>query len=235
MALHILQPGLRPMGQFDLSLSSSQTVTGGEIGVFAVDENTGTTTEGASAADVAQVGPLATQASGGVATGDKLHIVLGRPALAEDTDNTADSATLASGLRFLLDEGTQQYGTLFGSAIGGTAGQGVTYGLSSDGAVLANLGPSTHYGSGKVTCWHSQGLYAVTGDAAANLAANDVNDTLGATTAGLLDDVATAGSDAVAFYVGGLHDESLVSTSTLAASGTQSTAAKFAIYFLGQR
>jgi hypothetical protein len=235
MALHILQPGLRPMGQFDLALTGSQTVTGGEIGVFAVDENIGIMIEGVSAADVAQVGPLATQASGSVAVGDKLNIVLGRPALKDDGGDTADSAELASGLRFLLDEGTQQYGTLFGSAIGGTAGQGVTYGLSSDGAVLANLGPATHYGSGKVTCWHAAGLYAVTGDAAANLAANNVNATLGATTAGLLDDVATAGSDAVAFYVGGLHDESLVSTSALAATGTQSTAAKFAIYFLGQR
>jgi hypothetical protein len=46
-------------------------------------------------------------------------------------------------LRFLAwTKEPLEYGTLFGSAIGGTAGQGVTYGLNKQsGAVVANLGP----------------------------------------------------------------------------------------------
>lgn len=231
MALHILQPGLRPMGQFDLE--GSQTVTGGEIGVLTYDTDTGAVAQDRAAADALNVGPLATQAVA-AAIGDKIHVQLGQPALADDGGNTADSAELVSGFRFLLDEGVSQYGTLFGAAIGGTAGQGVTFGLSESGSVLANLGPNTSFASGKVTCWHAPGLYAVSGDtAAASLAANDLNAVLGASSGGILQAHATG--DAVALYLGGLHDESLVSTSSLAATGTQGDAAKFAIYFLGQR
>jgi hypothetical protein len=55
MALHILQPGLRPIGQFDLKTTSAgtnDTVLGGEIGVLE------TTTADRAAADVANVGPV---------------------------------------------------------------------------------------------------------------------------------------------------------------------------------
>jgi len=58
---------------------------------------------------------------------------------------------------FLCDEGVANYGTLFGSVVGGTAGQVV-----SGGAVL---GPNTMTGSGKVTLWKNPGLYGVTLDA----------------------------------------------------------------------
>lgn len=58
---------------------------------------------------------------------------------------------------FLADEGITGYGTLFGSVVGGTVGQVVTGG--------AVLGPHTATGSGKVTCWDKQGLYAVSLDA----------------------------------------------------------------------
>lgn len=54
---------------------------------------------------------------------------------------------------FLADDGIAGYGTLFGSVVGGVAGQ-----VSSGGAVL---GPHTSTGSGKVTLWSSPGLYAV--------------------------------------------------------------------------
>ena len=67
---------------------------------------------------------------------------------------------------YLLDEGTNGYGLMFGSVVGGVIGQTVpnpsdysTFGL--------NLGPHTAYGSGKVTCWDKPGLYAATLDAVA--------------------------------------------------------------------
>lgn len=58
---------------------------------------------------------------------------------------------------FLTDDGTANYGTLFGTIVGGTAGQVVSGGTS--------LGPSTMTGSGKVTLWSQAGLYGVTLDA----------------------------------------------------------------------
>ena len=67
--------------------------------------------------------------------------------------------TLTSGKRplMLADEGITGYGTLFGSVVGGTVGQ-----VSVGGALL---GPNTATGSGKITCWHQPGLYAVSLDA----------------------------------------------------------------------
>jgi hypothetical protein len=64
--------------------------------------------------------------------------------------------TTASTL-MLSDDGTSGYGTLFGTVVGGTVGRVVTGG--------AVLGPSSQTGSGKVTCWMTPGLYAVTLDA----------------------------------------------------------------------
>lgn len=205
MALHILQPGLRPIGQFDLK--AAQTVTGGEIGVFEVDANTGNSTEDPAAADALNTGPLS--------NGDKLMIALGVPSTNE--------------LRFLLDDGTDGYGTLMGSAIGGTAGLGVTYGRSASGAVVA-MGPATHFASGKVTCWHAPGLYAIDGT---DLSLTAVNTPLHANaTSGALQ-TAVVG-DTVALAVGDMNDDSLVST-TLASAGIAAAAEKFAFYFLGQK
>lgn len=66
--------------------------------------------------------------------------------------------TIASGNRplMLADEGVAGYGTLFGQMVGGVVGQVVS------GSVI---GPSTASGSGKVTCWSTPGLYAVSLDA----------------------------------------------------------------------
>lgn len=58
---------------------------------------------------------------------------------------------------FLTDDGTTNYGTLFGTLVGGQVGQVVTGGTS--------FGPSTMSGSGKVTLWMNPGLYGVTLDA----------------------------------------------------------------------
>jgi len=134
MALKLLQPSLRPLGQFDLE--DDDTITGGECVVL------GTGASDRAASDVTTSGPLS--------NGVQLNFTLGE----------FERGKLCG----LADEGTSGYGTNFGSMIGGSAGQGVTVqlntGYASSGAVVA-LGPATHQGSGKVTVWHAPGLYAV--------------------------------------------------------------------------
>jgi hypothetical protein len=65
---------------------------------------------------------------------------------------------------FLSDDGTLGYGTLFGTVVGGAVGSQANGPFVSQvtGSVL---GPHTALGSGKVTVWDKQGLYAVTADA----------------------------------------------------------------------
>ena len=222
MALHILQPGLRPIGQFDLC--TGETVTGGEVGEL-LEADAATNSQGRSisadtskAADVDSVGPLSQSKA--------LKIALGAPA--DATPGTAENTELAYGLRFLLDDGGDEYGTLFGSIVGGSAGQMTQFG---GGAVV--VGPATSLASGKVTCWHAPGLYGLSGDAAANLAAGTaVNTPLNSDNAGILG--TAGGSDVVALHVGAMFDDSLVST-TLASAGENAAIAKYAIYFLGQK
>lgn len=78
-----------------------------------------------------------------------------------DAKHTRPAVTksLTSGMRplFLADDGQAGYGTLFGSVVGGVAGQVVTGG--------AVLGPHSAQASGKLSCWQSPGLFGVTLDA----------------------------------------------------------------------
>lgn len=83
--------------------------------------------------------------------------------------------TAASRPLMLADEGINGYGTLFGSVVGGTVGQ------NTSGSVL---GPHSATGSGKVTCWDKQGLYAVSLDACDTDATNGLQPTNVALTAG---------------------------------------------------
>ena len=110
------------------------------------------------------------------------------------------SKTLSSGNRplMLADDGVTGYGTLFGSVVGGTVGQVVTG--------SAALGPHTATGSGKVTCWHLPGVYAVSLDACDTNASTGLQPTnaslntgaaLYATAAGLLTPNAGAAFEAV--------------------------------------
>ena len=68
----------------------------------------------------------------------------------------------------LADDGVAGYGTLFGSVVGGTAG-------AVAGGVV--LGPHTATGSGKITCWHLPGVYAVSLDACDTAAATGLQPT----------------------------------------------------------
>lgn len=259
MALKLLQPSLRPLGQFDLA-DSSAAIAGGEI----VKLGAVNTTADSAAADSHQVGPLN-----------------GTSPL-QFTNFSAD--TFENGkLCGLADEGEAGYGTQFGTLIGNNAGKGVQV-PTSMGASLAGgavvIGPETHTGSGKVTVWHAAGLYSVNEDALASVTADDnitvsgqtVTDTIDAeetlaavgiaagtaanamifaqedtgklytTTAKpgdqqLMKGGANAGgasSEQCAIYVGYITDSSLVSTPKSLA-GEDLEAEEYAIYFLGNQ
>lgn len=162
MALKPLSAHL-PLGQFDGKDSDYNVIKGGEVMTLI-----GTLTTGAdlAAADIQD---------GYVGTTSKLRPVA--------------TKTLISGSRplFLADDGIANYGTLFGTLVGGIAGKVVTGGTA--------LGPHSAEGSGKVTLWNQPGMYAVTLDAVDTTALTglvpdnaglNVGSPLYATTAGLL-------------------------------------------------
>lgn len=163
MALKLLQPGTQPLGQFDALDAQTSSVLGGEVaGLTYVSITAGTDN---AAADV------------------------GDGYVASANTRPAATTTLVSGMRplFLVDEGTANYGTLFGEVVGGATGKQVTGG--------AALGPHTATASGKWTLWDKPGFYGVTLDAVDTTLnsglvptnpAIDGNDPLYATAAGLL-------------------------------------------------
>lgn len=168
MALELVQPGINPLGQFDGYDNVYLTVKGGEV------------------ATIVAVPRTADLAAADVALEDGYGVVLAsRPVV---------TTALASGARplFLVDDGIFGYGTLFGSVIGGIAGQ-LSYGLGQPAAT--QLGPHTAAASGKLTLWDKPGTYAVTLDAVDTTASTglvitnstlQIADPLYATAAGLL-------------------------------------------------
>lgn len=162
MALKVLQAGVQPLGQFDGLDSEYLSLKGGEVVTFSYVSLSGSD----KAAKDAKDGYVTTSS-------------VTRPAV---------TSALSTGLRplFLADEGVKGYGTLFGTVVGGVAGQNVSG---------TTLGPSTATGSGKVTLWDKPGLYAVTLDACDSTASTGLTVTnstlvggapLYATSAGLL-------------------------------------------------
>jgi len=149
MALKLLQAGIQPIGQFDGYDADYLTIKGGEIGrLFAVPYvYPQTSTSDKAAADVYQ----------GTSNNGANRVCVSHTL-------TATSGTYRP--LFLLDEGTVGYGTMFGTLVGGVVGNVVPNPGNLTGATV--LGPSTAYGSGKVTCWDKPGLYAVTLDAVAS-------------------------------------------------------------------
>ena len=129
MALELVQPGIQPLGQFDGKDDVYLTVKGGEVATI--------------------VGVAVDAGDKGAADVDDGYVQNTRPVV---------TTALATGARplFLVDEGIAGYGTLFGSVVGGIAGQLTT------GQVL---GPHTATGSGKLTLWDKPGTYAITLDA----------------------------------------------------------------------
>jgi hypothetical protein len=153
MSLKLLQSGLQPLGQFDGLDSDVLTLKGGEIVSFAsvtTNAQPGVTTAGLDQAAYDVFDGYVNQSG-----------VLKRPAVTRLFNGLAGMPTVTSRPLMLSDEGITGYGTLFGSVVGGTIGQQVNGPTTFTGAVL---GPSTATGSGKVTCWHLAGLYAVSLD-----------------------------------------------------------------------
>lgn len=209
--LKLLQPGIEPLGQFDIEDDDIDLVRGGEVGFFrALD-----ITSDAYAADVfPNQGPL-------------IHIKLG--------DLAADGV-----LYGLVDEGTTpEYGTLFGTVIGVTAGQGTGFGAQSTQGVVV-VGPSTITGSGKATLWTKPGLYGTTvsgWESQSEFDGASLNDAIhGHAEDGTLDGKLTTDTvgngEQVAIFLGTVDDRSLVSTTTTAAGETAEV--EFAaVYLLG--
>lgn len=134
MALEVVQPGVQPLGQFDGYDGVFLTVKGGEVATLVGVPYPGTDKQAYADGYVGSTRPAAT-------------------------------TVLASGARplFLVDDGISGYGTLFGSVIGGTAGQFSNAPWA--GVPGTQLGPHSAYASGKLTLWDKPGTYAVTLDA----------------------------------------------------------------------
>lgn len=145
MSLYIYQPGIQPLGQFDVvdSYASATYIKGGEVGTLVAAARANSTTE-KSAYDVKD----------GYDNSTSLKRVAVSPFI-----NAAGTFRPI----WLLDEGTTGYGTLFGSVIGSPVG--LCTGKGSGSTCSTALGPHTTAGSGKVTCWDKPGLYAVSADA----------------------------------------------------------------------
>src|SRR5208283_2060849 len=153
MSLKLLQPGLQPLGQFDGLDSDVLTLKGGEVVSFAsvtTNGQPGVTTPGLDQAAYDVFDGYVNQSG-----------TLKRPAVTRLFNGATGMPTVTSRPLMLSDEGILGYGTLFGSVVGGTIGQQVNGPTTFTGAIL---GPSTATGSGKVTCWHLAGLYAVSLD-----------------------------------------------------------------------
>ena len=138
MALEMVQSSGNPVGQLDGDDSCYLTVKGGEVGSIKFVPLAGTDKEAGNQTDDGYVG----------------------------TSRPVVTVNLAAGMGplGLIDDGNWGYGTLFGSLIGGVAGQ-ISYGYNQVPAV--QIGPPTAYGSGKLTLWVTPGTFAVTLDAVA--------------------------------------------------------------------
>lgn len=209
MALKLLQPGIEPLGQFDLEDDDTALVVGGEVGIFEdLDEESD-----AYAADAFQVGP-------------QVHISLG-------------DVTAAGQLYGLVDEGTSGYGTYFGTVIGATAGQGTGFGtLSTTGVVTVGPSTLRGSGKATLwTKPGLYGVTSDAWAVSAEFDAAALNAALyGTAEDGTLDgklSTTDIGGMSVALVLGTVADSSLVSTTTTAAGAVAASDEYMAIYLLG--
>lgn len=199
-----LQPGIEPIGQFDIEDGDRTSVHGGEVGILEALE----VTTDYYAADVGDVGP-------------QVQVTLSN-ATAQQFYGLCDDGTSEGG------EGVASYGTLFGTVIGITTGQGTGFGTQNTTNIQV-VGPDTMTGSGKVTMWTKPGLYGVTVHGwesavlfnAATLNTLLYGDTTNATRGKMTTD-ADGGNNGVAVgvFINFVTDYSLVSTTNAAAGET---------------
>lgn len=214
MALYPVQPGIQPLGLFDVLDTELAVLKGGEVMTLGTAPVVNTSTE---------------TAVPDVLDGYHLNAAATRPV----------AQLAASGAAFvaLADEGTgPDYFTMLGTVVGGKAGLVV-----SAGAVL---GPHTATASGKVTLWDKPGLYEVTLDAMAGDFVSSLTDGLtpgvvigfgsGADKGKLAhDDCANkVASSGCAIFVEFAHSQSLVTTPARLTGATQ-TFDRVKVMFLG--
>jgi hypothetical protein len=213
--LILLQPGIQPLGQFDIDDQDVASVVGGEVAAFVALE----LTDG-YAVDSFRPGP-------------KVQLDLGEASAARPVWGLVDEGSSA-GL------GGRGYGTMFGQIIGATVGQGTGIGaMSTSGAVV--VGPSTIRGSGKATLWTKPGLYGVTQDAwlATDYDGAVLNDKVygdddaSATRGRLTVTAANVGDDHVAYFLRSASDTSFVSTPAYYAGATTTTSEHCVLYLVG--
>lgn len=135
MALILLNNNGNPFGQFDGYDNLTSSLLGGEVATLTAYQTTGSDLHAKDIEDG--------YVTSGAAPGNFRPVV-----------TTAVGASARP--LFLTDDGTANYGTLFGSVVGGVAGTQLSG---------AQLGPHTMTGSGKVTLWQNPGMYGVTLDA----------------------------------------------------------------------
>ena len=174
MSLQPLQ-AINPLGQFDGYDLDVLTFLGGEVCTFLYvpcPSQPGVTQTGYDQA--------AYDSFDGYVN---VSAVLKRPVLTKTWSLCTNQVT--KGPYYLADDGILNYGTLFGSVVGGTVGQQSVNG--------ATLGPHTATGSGKLTAWFMPGLYSVSVDAV-DTASNGLIPT----------NTALTGGDQLSFTSGGL-------------------------------
>lgn len=223
MSLKILQPNLLPAGQFDLHDDYKNIIRGGECALL----------------ERSQVDGSDGYAFDSNAIGPKVSVILGKSGHYEARDSSNNGA---SRMVFLADEGIEEYGTMLGSVIGGTSGQGTGMGsLSSHGAVT--VGPRTSFASGKCTLFSAHGIYGISLDVI-NHSGVVTNDLLNATGGHSSPTLTTgdgiwnkvlepnSGEDVnyAAVAIGLMNEVSLVQTTLLHASGEESSN-YYVIYF----
>ena len=229
MALKLLNPGLRPLGQFDLH--DPVALRGGEyVELQTFDPEPMPNLAGGGEGYAADVGQMLSRVVG-----------QGNHSLAFNTATRTRGAAVLGGL---ADEGINEYGTLFGQVVGSTAGRGTVFLGAGVGGAAVTAGPATSIASGKVTVFDKEGLYGISGlGSGAQLTADaPVPNDLIFSNGGILTDtdpldgqgidpVANA-TGRVGIYVSELSDTSLVST-TSRAVGDVATVECHAIYYLG--
>ncbi len=212
-----LQPGIEPLGQFDIEDDNVSLIVGGEVAVL-------------------QALNVATDLYAADVFGDpgpQIHLILGRVATHSVFYGLVDEGSSVGG------DGSASYGTMFGTVIGATVGKGTGFGTSSTSGVVV-IGPSTMVGSGKATLWTKPGLYGITSDAwtssaeyaAATLNAPIYGDAADGTNDGKLTTTGGGNGIAVALHIGRVDDISLVSTTNTMA-GETSTSQYGALYLAG--
>lgn len=207
MALKLLQPGIEPLGQYDIEDDDISLMVGGEVGVFQA-LNVATDLY---AADVFSVGPA-------------IHVTL-------------DSVTNNGELYGLVDEGVTGYGTAFGTMIGTAIGKGTGFGaMATSGVVVigpstaVGSGKVTLWTKPGLYGVTADGFINSTQFGAATLNADIFGTTADGTNDGKLR--TTSAGQQVALFLGRVADTSLVST-TNAAAGGDAQIEYAAIYLLG--